>query len=174
MHTQSLWSHTPPMYCMWTRLLSSMPPIQLMWHFSIATTPRCRGRRYSFPWTAPIFPLVHTLYCWELSKDVSSTILKSLVWHDLGLDPGLLAHYPLYCIVNMQLAPLSLGQTLKWRQDSLVYFMYVFFNVIEIRITKKQSYCSSLYKDYFKTTFKVDFFIFFLWILEMLASWFVK
>ncbi len=24
--------------------------------FSIATTPRCRGERYSFPWIAPLYP----------------------------------------------------------------------------------------------------------------------
>ena len=24
--------------------------------FSIATTPRCRGGRYSFPWIAPLYP----------------------------------------------------------------------------------------------------------------------
>ena len=24
--------------------------------FSIATTPRCRGGRYSFPWIAPFYP----------------------------------------------------------------------------------------------------------------------
>ena len=25
--------------------------------FSIATTPRCRGGRYSFPWIVPLYPL---------------------------------------------------------------------------------------------------------------------
>ena len=25
-------------------------------HFSIATTPRCTGRLYSFPWIAPLYP----------------------------------------------------------------------------------------------------------------------
>ena len=25
-------------------------------HFSIATTPRCKGGRYSFPWIAPLYP----------------------------------------------------------------------------------------------------------------------
>ena len=24
--------------------------------FSKATTPRCRGRQYSFPWIAPLYP----------------------------------------------------------------------------------------------------------------------
>ena len=24
--------------------------------FSIATTPRCKGGRYSFPWIAPLYP----------------------------------------------------------------------------------------------------------------------
>ena len=40
-------------------------------HFSIAITPRCRGRRYSIPWIAP--PL---LYLIMLSiKQASRTIL---------------------------------------------------------------------------------------------------
>ena len=60
--------------------------------FSIATTPRCSRRRYSFPWIAPLKPLyVH--YGWVLSKKVSSTIFKSLVWRDLGLNTGLPDHW---------------------------------------------------------------------------------
>ena len=43
--------------------------------FSIVSTPRCRGGRYSFPWIAPL-PLIRTWYCWVLSKEVSSTIFK--------------------------------------------------------------------------------------------------
>ena len=43
--------------------------------FSIATTPSCRGERYSFPWIAPVYPwYVRILYCWMLSKELSSTI----------------------------------------------------------------------------------------------------
>ena len=38
-------------------------------------------------------PLIRTLYCWVLSKEVSSTIFKSLVWRDLGLNPGLPDHW---------------------------------------------------------------------------------
>ena len=34
--------------------------------------------------------LIHTLYCWVLNKASSSTIFESLVWLDLGLNPGLL------------------------------------------------------------------------------------
>ena len=29
--------------------------------FAIATTPRCRGGRYSIPWIAPLLPLILTL-----------------------------------------------------------------------------------------------------------------
>ena len=85
--------------------------------FSIASTPMCRGGRYSFSWIAPL-PLIRTLYCWVLSKEVSSTpelfhftldtylillsvkqggikyhFFKSLVWRDLGLKIGLLDHW---------------------------------------------------------------------------------
>ena len=44
--------------------------------FSIATTPRCREGSYTFPWNSSTLPLIRALYCWVLSKDVSSTIFK--------------------------------------------------------------------------------------------------
>ena len=50
---------------------------------------RCSGGRYSIPWIA-------TLYPWSLqviNKAASSTIFESLVWLDLGLNPGLLDHW---------------------------------------------------------------------------------
>ena len=54
---------------------------------------------HSFPRIADTLPLIRTLYCWVLSKEVSSNIFKSLVWRDLGLNPGLPDHlrtlYPL-------------------------------------------------------------------------------
>ena len=31
--------------------------------FSIGTTPRCSGGRYSFPLDCSALPLIHTLYC---------------------------------------------------------------------------------------------------------------
>ena len=43
--------------------------------FSIATTLRCRGGRYSFPWIAPIYPW-YVPSCWVLSKQLLSTIFK--------------------------------------------------------------------------------------------------
>ena len=56
--------------------------------FSIATTPRYREGATPFP-----LSLILTLYYWMLSKDVSSTIFKFLVWLDLGLNPGLTGHW---------------------------------------------------------------------------------
>ena len=54
--------------------------------FSIATTPRCREGCYSFPWIAPL-PLIHTLYCWVLSKEVSITISKVFGMTQLRIEP---------------------------------------------------------------------------------------
>ena len=56
--------------------------------FSIVTTPRCRGGCYSFPWIAPLYPWnVH--YIAECSaRRYQVPFLKSLVWLDLGLNPG--------------------------------------------------------------------------------------
>ena len=52
--------------------------------FSIATTPRCRGGRYFFPWIAPLYPW-YVPVCWVLSKAVSSTIFLSL-WYESTWD----------------------------------------------------------------------------------------
>ena len=44
--------------------------------FSIATTPRCTGRCYSFPWISPLYPWYVPYIAELLSKEISSTILK--------------------------------------------------------------------------------------------------
>ena len=55
--------------------------------FSIATTLRCRGGHYSFPWIAPLYPWYVPLYCWVLSKEVSSTIFKIFDMMRPGIEP---------------------------------------------------------------------------------------
>ena len=63
--------------------------------FSIGTIPRCRGGRYPFSWIAPLYSLIYTLYCWVLSKEVSSTIFKVPGMTQPGIEPrssGLLAN----------------------------------------------------------------------------------
>ena len=61
--------------------------------FSIATTPRCRGGRYSFPWIAPLYPW-YVPYIAECSaRRYQVPFLKSLVWRDLGSNPGLPNHW---------------------------------------------------------------------------------
>ena len=61
--------------------------------FLIASTRRCRGQRNSFPWIA-------TLYLWYVpyiaecqARRYQVPLLKSLVWRDLGLNPGLPNHW---------------------------------------------------------------------------------
>ena len=49
--------------------------------FSIATTPRCRGGRYSFPWIAPLYSLPHIAEC------LGSTILKVFGMTRPGIEP---------------------------------------------------------------------------------------
>ena len=55
--------------------------------FWIATTPRCRGGRYFFLKHCSILPLIRTLYCWVLSKEVSSTIFKVFGMTRPGIEP---------------------------------------------------------------------------------------
>ena len=54
--------------------------------FSIATTPRCREGRYSFPMIAPLYP-----YIAECSARRYQ--VPFLVCHSLGLNPGLPDHW---------------------------------------------------------------------------------
>ena len=61
--------------------------------FSIATTPRCWGGRYSFPWIAPLYPR-YVSYIAECSaRRYQVPLLKSLVWRNQGLNPGLPDHW---------------------------------------------------------------------------------
>ena len=61
--------------------------------FSIATTLRCRGGRYSFPWIAPLYPWYVPYKADRLAKRYQVPFLKYLVWPDLELNPGLLGHW---------------------------------------------------------------------------------
>ena len=60
--------------------------------FSIATTPRCQGGRYSFPKIAPLYPwpLPYNTECYARRNQVP--FFESLVWLDPGLNPGLPGH----------------------------------------------------------------------------------
>ena len=60
--------------------------------FSIATTQRCREGATPFPGLLH-FTLIRTLYCWVLSKEVSSTIFKVFGKTWPGMDQGLPGHY---------------------------------------------------------------------------------
>ena len=48
--------------------------------FSIATTPRCRRGRYSFPWIAPLYPWYVPYIAECLARRYQVPFLKSLVW----------------------------------------------------------------------------------------------
>ena len=57
--------------------------------FWIATTPRCRGGRETFPWIALLYPW----YVPYIARRYQIPFLKSLVWLNLRLNPGLLDHW---------------------------------------------------------------------------------
>ena len=58
--------------------------------FSIATTLRCRGGCYTFPWIPPLYPwyIPYIVECQTRRYQVP--FLKSLVRRNLGLNPDLL------------------------------------------------------------------------------------
>ena len=66
--------------------------------FSIATTPKCRGGHYSFPWIAPLYPR-YTPY---ISKEVSNTIFKVFGMTGPGIGPR---------------SPRSLANTTYWANE---------------------------------------------------------
>ena len=61
--------------------------------FSLATTPRYRGGRNSFPWITPFYPwsLPYNAEC--LVRWCQVLFFESFVWLDLGLNPGLPGHW---------------------------------------------------------------------------------
>ena len=60
---------------------------------SIATSQRCKGGSYSFPWIAPLYPwyLPYNAEC--LARPHQVLFFEYLGWLDLGLKPGLRDHY---------------------------------------------------------------------------------
>ena len=54
--------------------------------FSIAATPKCRGVLLLFLGCSTL-PLIRTLYCWVLSREVSSTIFKVFGMTRPGIEP---------------------------------------------------------------------------------------
>ena len=74
-------------------------------------SPSMLGRALLLSLDSSTLSLIRTLYCWVLSKEVSSTIFKSLVWRDLGLNPSLPDHWrTVYPLVE------CFRYALKWEQ----------------------------------------------------------
>ena len=75
-------------------LLATVVESELKAPFSIATTPRCRGGSYSFPWIAPLY-LDTYLIMQSVNQGGIKYLLsvKSFGWLDLGLNPGLPDHW---------------------------------------------------------------------------------
>ena len=88
------------------------------WHegaLLIATTPKSKGRRYSFHWIGPL-TLDRTFKCGVFSKKAASTIFKSLIWLDLGLKPALPAYWwALYVYIYIVFHP--------WSTHTHIYFL---------------------------------------------------
>ena len=84
--------------------------------------------------------LICTLYCWVLTKEVSSTILNSLLWRDLGLNPGFQDHW-------WTLYPLG-----QWAG---LYFLYTHTQMLYVyNFFEKHLNSSALTKRYLKTYIK--------------------
>ena len=65
----------------------------LMGPVSLATTPRCRGGCYSFPQDYSLYPWSLPYNAERLEMRHQVPVFESLVWLDLGLNPGLLGHW---------------------------------------------------------------------------------
>ena len=78
--------------------------------FSIATTPRYRGRVLLLSLDCVILPLIRTLYCRVLSKEGSSTIFKVFGMMRPGIEPR---------------SPGSLANTTHWAKHTYIY-IYIY------------------------------------------------
>ena len=81
--------HNPPLRLLLTTVVEGDQKAS----FSIATTPRCRGGRYSFHWIATLYPWYVPFIAECKARRYQVPFLKSLVWRDLGLNPGLPDHW---------------------------------------------------------------------------------
>ena len=101
---------------------------------SIATTPRCRGGRYSFPWIASLYPRYVPYIAECKARRYQVSFLKCLVWLDLSLNPGIPDHwqtlYPLRRIGSYLIA---------WKSESWVFV----FIIILFYICKILRYCNA-------------------------------
>ena len=61
--------------------------------FSVATTPKCRGGCYSFPWIASLYPWYVPYNAECKARRYQVPFFKSLVWHNLGLNLSLPDHW---------------------------------------------------------------------------------
>ena len=61
--------------------------------FSIATTPRCRGGRYSFPGLLHFTLDAYLIMLSVKQGGIKYHFFKSLVWLNLGLNPDLPGHW---------------------------------------------------------------------------------
>ena len=82
--------------------------------FSIATTPRCRGGHYSFPGLL-YFTLDPYLIMLSVKQGgIQIPFFESLVWLDLGLNPGLSGHWPAKKIFFYEFSSLRSNNSLTW------------------------------------------------------------
>ena len=82
----SNWKNISVYFLSWTKRYNRVIESDLKAPFSISTTPRCRGGRYSFVWIVPLYPW-SVPYNAELSKEASSTIfwVFGMTWP--GIEP---------------------------------------------------------------------------------------
>ena len=91
--------------------------------FSIATTERCKGERYTILWIAPFCPW-SLPYNAVLSKAASTTIFESLVWLDLGIKPSLPDHW--WTFYSLGQRPSNLRH---WPNDNICFNQEVTSNL---------------------------------------------
>ena len=102
--------------------------------FSIATTPRCKGRALLLSQNCSTLPSIHTLYCRVLSKEVSSTIFKVFGMTRPGIEPR---------------SPGSLTNTLPTRPMSrevliLLFIFFQFYSVVS-QASKVNNFANSFF-----------------------------
>ena len=111
--------------------------------FSVATTPRCRRGALFLPWIVSLYPWYISIIAETRRHQVP--FLKSLVWHDLGLNPGLPDHwqtlYPLgvtaiYCFGHILAERITNGILFEYKTIETYELFFAGYFPLFIRLSE--------------------------------------
>ena len=135
-------SHILHCYLYITSKLATVVEDNLKAPFSVATTLRRRGRCYSFPWIAPLYPWYVPYNAECKARRYQVPFFKSLVWLDLGLNPGLPDHWQTLYPLGQWVFPIKLVTILALISAHCKFTFETFFKTGESVIVIQKTFCA--------------------------------